>query len=49
MKDVMKRLSLTKENVLKMLQNEGFQEENEIFMALVRNDGTLFLVPRKRL
>lgn len=49
MKDVMKRLSLTKENVLKMLQNEGFHEENEIFMALVRNDGTLFLVPRKRL
>lgn len=49
MKDVMKRLSLTKENVLKMLQNEGFQVENEIFMALVRNDGTLFLVPRKRL
>lgn len=49
MKDVMKRLSLTKGNVLKMLQNEGFQEENEIFMALVRNDGTLFLVPRKRL
>lgn len=49
MKDVIQRLSLNENDVLTLLNNEGYTNFNDIFIALLRADGTLFLIPRKRM
>lgn len=49
MKDVIQRLSLNEDDVLALLNNEGYTNFNDIFIALLRVDGTLFLIPRKRM
>lgn len=49
MKDVIKRLSLNEDDVLTLLNKEGYTNCSDIFIALLRTDDSLFLISRKRM
>lgn len=46
--DVLKRLSLSKEEALKQIQEQSLLSLEEIFIAVLRKDGTFFLLPKKK-
>ncbi len=47
-KEVKKRLKMDDEDIETLIHQSGYQELDEIFLALVRKDGSLFCLPRER-
>ncbi len=47
-KQVIKRINMTEDELKDLIEKAGYHDYHEVFMALVKNDGTLFCLPRKR-
>ncbi len=48
MKKVLKRINISEKDVMKLLRKEGYYDYQDVFMALLKTDGTLFCLTKEK-